>query len=137
MGEVVQVDDRSPLIRYNPSAAWIHSREALALDKDFELYGGKTFSQTWNANFTFSFHGTGVQIHGVNNTAPLFGPYSVILASDDGPSTTTSYTGFQSPLYSNITLPPGRYTVTLVVDGPYHVNVDHVGSVLIPRNDQD
>lgn len=39
MGEVVQVDDRSPLIRYNPSAAWIHSREALALDKDFELYG--------------------------------------------------------------------------------------------------
>ncbi|KII92350.1 hypothetical protein PLICRDRAFT_468309 [Plicaturopsis crispa FD-325 SS-3] len=83
------IDNVSPLISYQPTAAWRPGTKAT--DPLFLQYSnGGTFylTQIYGASASFSFNGTGVWIFGAKR--PNHGPYNITLTSGDGASSTGS-----------------------------------------------
>ncbi|KAJ8503250.1 hypothetical protein ONZ45_g11014 [Pleurotus djamor] len=130
------IDDRSPLIRYDPPGAWTLGDRKL--DPDAARYsnnGTFTLSITAGASASFTFNGTAVWIFGAKRIN--HGPYEVVLDGVIFPAFKgLSIPGeFQTPLFSALDLKPGSHSVSITnkrtQDNQAFLDIDFVS--LSPR----
>ncbi|KAJ8518717.1 hypothetical protein ONZ45_g4245 [Pleurotus djamor] len=108
------IDDRSPLIQYNPPGAWrLGSRTLDPLGMRYDNNGTFTLTTDQGASATFTFNGTAIWILGAKRSN--HGPYDVNLDNaihrEDGFSRDEQ---FQFPLFAAEGLVNGLHTVTII-----------------------
>ncbi|KAJ8518713.1 hypothetical protein ONZ45_g4248 [Pleurotus djamor] len=130
------IDDRSPLIRYDPPGAWTLGDRKL--DPDAARYnnnGTFTLSITAGASASFTFNGTAVWIFGAKRIN--HGPYEVVLDGVIFPAFKgLSIPGeFQTPLFSVLDLKPGSHSVSITnkrtQDNQAFLDIDFGDSVMV------
>ncbi|KAL0952764.1 hypothetical protein HGRIS_006992 [Hohenbuehelia grisea] len=135
------IDDRSPLIQYQPAGAWSYGSNDPRLDGDWDKYSNNgTFMLCTAAGSSASltFTGTSVWIFGAKRSN--HGPYSVNL---DGTVTTGSgyvQSLFQTPLFSATGLEDRSHTVTITNmrtgDAQPFLDIDFITWTSEVQNDQ-
>ncbi|KAJ8691879.1 hypothetical protein PTI98_011400 [Pleurotus ostreatus] len=122
----LEIDDNSPLIRYNPPDAWQQVNNAS--DPLTSRYYGETFTRalSFGAEAVFSFNGTGVSIFGGRKSG--YGAFGVLLdgVPYEGSASTQGNDEAAVLLFSKNDLENTNHTVKVIANGPKPFDIDKI-----------